>query len=306
MRPILFEILGWEIPSWHFFFALAACFAYVVALLCARYALSLGHARARVFLHALNGIFVVCYVSGWFGARALSIVVEQFEVQTAKQFAFALFSIGPMTFYGGACAAVVCGSVFAWRRGVDLRFGLDCGILGGVFALALGRVGCFLNGDDFGAPIPNQAHPPWWAVKFDILQDGGLYRYPVQLEEAFAALIIGVLGLFLFRRIYGTQCAAPVVERSGDSASIQSDYSETPVPQESLLLQSKMGSTAAWVALLAAGHRLFNENFRGDPRGLFFGTQISTSSGISLLIIGFCSYCLIRLRRSHSAVQTRR
>jgi phosphatidylglycerol:prolipoprotein diacylglycerol transferase len=272
VRPILFEIFGWGVPSWHFFFVLAALTAYLVALQCARRAVHAGYSPALHFLDSLSQVFVICYVSGWFGARALSIFVEQFDVQTPLQFVDALFSIGPMTFYGGAFAAVICGGLYVKRRGIQLKFALDCGIIGGVFALAVGRIGCHLNGDDYGLPLASQSNPPWWAVKFELLQDGGLYRYPVQLEETFASVLIGIFGLFLFSKCYLRKASSAVIFRSGH--------------------------TAAWVAILSAAHRFLNEVFRGDPRGMFFGTQISTSSGISLLIVCFCAYCLVRLRMS--------
>lgn len=270
MRPILFEIFGWGVPSWHFFFVLAAFTAFFMASWMARFAEKQNHPAATLFLDALSVIFVICYLAGWFGARALSIVIEQFDVHSVSDFIQALFSIGPMTFYGGACAAVVLGSLYAWRRGVDLKFALDCGILGGVFALGVGRIGCFLNGDDFGLPVANQSQPPWWAVKFDVLQDGGLYRYPVQLEETIASFVIGLIGILMFRKVYREQINSECLVQSG--------------------------RTAAWIALLSAAHRFLNEAFRGDPRGFFFGTQISTSSGISLLIVCFCAYCLLQLR----------
>lgn len=276
MRPILFEIFGWGVPSWHFFFVLAAFTAYAVALVCARRAAAAGYSPAELFIDSLSQLFVICYIAGWFGARALSIFVEQFDVHTLLQFVTELFSIGPMTFYGGAGLAVVCGALYVRQRKVDLKFALDCGVTGGVFALGVGRIGCFLNGDDFGRPLPDQSNPPWWAVRFELLQDGGLYRYPVQLEETLASFVIGGLGLYLFRKCYV----------SDSSASFSSVRKLQP------------GSAAAWVALLSAAHRFVNEGFRGDPRGLFFGTQISTSSGISLLIVAFCAYCLLRLRMS--------
>lgn len=280
MRPILFEIFGWEVPSWHFFFVLAAFIAFFVAWFCAKWALQKGHPVAPAFIDALPNVFVVCYVAGWFGARALSIVVEQFEVQSVSQFVVSLFQIGPMTFYGGALAAILCGLLFCRLCRISLPFALDCGVLGGVFALGVGRIGCHLNGDDFGLPVADQANPPWWAVKFSILQDGGLYRYPVQLEEALASFFIGCVGVWLFQRASCKPVSSTLaLEHSSWGAS---------------------GRTAAWVALLSSAHRFFNEIFRGDPRGFFPGTQISTSSGIALLIVIFCALCLARIRMQSS------
>lgn len=277
MRPILFEIFGWEVPSWHFFFVLAALTAYFIAKLCAQWAKVCDPVRADTFLEKLPNLFIICYLTGWFGARALSVVVEQLDVQGFFQFIEALFQLGPMTFYGGALAAVVCGLLYCWRSGLSLPFALDCGILGGILALGIGRIGCHLNGDDYGLPVSDQGNPPWWAVRYSLLDDGGIYRYPVQLEEAFASMVIFVVGLVLFRRAYSSQKQ----ETSQITRAVKPDAA---------------GWTAAWVALLSSIHRYFNEIFRGDPRGFFLGTQISTSSGIALLIVVFCALCLVRIR----------
>lgn len=277
MRPILFEIFGWEVPSWHFFFVLAACVAFLVARFCAGQAQKNTPTIANHFLEKLPNIFIICYGAGWFGARALSIFIEQLDVQGVSAFVAALFQIGPMTFYGGALAAVFCGLLYChWSR-VSLPFALDCGMLGGVVALGIGRVGCHLNGDDYGLPVADQLNPPWWSVRFPLLEDGGVYRYPVQLEETFASFFIFAVGWVLFRRSYALR-------------------QTTILPSPSTHLRITSGQTAAWVALLSAIHRYFNEIFRGDPRGFFPGTQISSSSGIALVIVIVCAVCLLRIR----------
>lgn len=288
MRPILFVIFGWEIPSWHFFFMLAAFSAFAATRLCARRMLLSGVAGSERLFDGLPNLFVVCYVSGWLGARALSIAVEQLEVTTFFDFVTQLFQIGPMTFYGGALGAVVCGLFFCRLKGISLPQALDCGMVGGVFGLGVGRIGCHLNGDDFGRAIADQSNPPWWAVTFPSLRDGGVYRYPVQLEETLASLLIGLFGVWMFFKMY--------------------------IPQGNQLAHShhhanhrNAGRVAAWMGLLTAAHRFFNEMFRGDPRGLFFGTTLSTSSGIALLIAIVSVIALIKIelrqRSTHSATE---
>jgi prolipoprotein diacylglyceryltransferase len=286
MKPILFEFFGWEVPSWHFFFVVAALVAYAIAHSAGRAAVRRGEEAAEVFLASLPQIFIVCYVSGWFGARALSIFVEQFDVTTFAGFVAALFSIGPMTFYGGAFAAVLFGVVFCQVRKVNLPVALDCGMLGGVAALGVGRIGCHFNGDDYGLPVADQAAPPWWSVRFEWLEDGGLYRYPVQLQETIASFLIVLLGFWIFNQTY------PIVDQ-------KKSHGSHPAAKR------LPGSVAAWTALLSAVNRFFNEAYRGDPRGFFFSTQISTSSGIALLVVIFCTVCLVRLRqRRHGAVHS--
>ena len=267
MRPILFEIFDWEVPSWHFFFVMAAFAAFFVARFCARRAESWGVSVATDFLDGLPTLFVICYLGGWFGARALSLFVEQMDVQGVSAFFSELFQIGPMTFYGGALCAIFLGVSYCWWRRISLPFAFDCGILGGVFALGIGRIGCHFNGDDFGAPVANQFNPPFWAVRFSILEDGGLYRYPVQLQETFFSFFLTCVGLWLFRRCYFHSPRAGATS-AGHANSVR-----------------WTGAPAALLGLLSAANRYVNEIFRGDPRGFFPGTQISTSSGIALLIV---------------------
>lgn len=275
MRPILFEIFGWEIPSWHFFFMLAGFVAFAVTRLCARRAFHVGVPGGERLFDSVPNLFVVCYISGWLGARALSIAIEQLEVTTFSGFVRELFQIGPMTFYGGALAAVIFGLFFCRFLGIPLRTALDCGMTGGVFGLAVGRIGCHLNGDDYGRAVADQSHPPWWAVSYPNLRDGGVYRFPVQIEEAAASVVIGLIGIWMFFNVYSSN--GKLHSGSGTSYS------------------SRAGQIAAWMGLLTAGHRFLNEMFRGDPRGFFPGTSLSTSSGIAILIAIVSVVSLIRI-----------
>jgi phosphatidylglycerol:prolipoprotein diacylglycerol transferase len=283
MRPILFEIFGWEVPSWHFFFMLAAFTAFAVTRLCARRAIRSGIAGAEKLFDAVPNLFVICYVSGWLGARALSIAVEQLEVTTFLGFLSQLFQIGPMTFYGGALCAVICGLFFCRFMGISLKLALDCGMIGGVFGLGVGRIGCHLNGDDFGLAIADQSNPHWWAVTFPSLRDGGIYRFPVQLEEALASFLIGLFGIWLFFKLHALKENSQA--RFGEASQF-----------------CGAGRVAALMGLLTAANRFFNEMFRGDPRGLFFGTTLSTSSGIALLIAIVSIIALIRIELQQRCV----
>ena len=146
---------------------------------------------------ALSRLFVICYVSGYFGARLLSIVVEEHaKAINAGEFLNLLFNFGPMTFYGGAILSAVCGAIYARIGNLPIVRLFDCAVPSGLLALSIGRIGCFLNGDDYGTAVnlAPGAIPPFWAVHFPNLGDG-LYRYPVQLMESFFAFIICLFGV---------------------------------------------------------------------------------------------------------------
>lgn len=253
MHPILFTLFGVPFPAWHAFFALAAAATYGFAHLL----LKCRGLQAELAL--FPRIFVTCYLSGWFGARALSILVEQLEVQSLNQFALELFRLGPMTFYGGFLLATLAGIAVAWphRREVSLRRMADACFPAALVGLGVGRIGCFLNGDDYGRVAANGS---WWALNFPNLNEDAL-RYATQLQEAGASFLIAGIGAWLW-------CRAP--ERL------------------------RPGQTACTVVLLSALNRFFNEFYRGDARGAFFGSELSTSQGVALLLCITASVLLFR------------
>lgn len=73
----------------------------------------------------------------------------------------ALFSRGGLVWYGGFLGGVLAVILTGWRRGVPMRATMHLVAPALAAAYAIGRVGCFMVGDDYGRPT---ALP--WAVKF--------------------------------------------------------------------------------------------------------------------------------------------
>ncbi len=248
MRPILFEFWGLAFPAWTVFFALAAIAAFFYV-----YSLLRLHSNIEILNHFKN-IFALCYVAGWFGARALSILIEQFDVKTPLHFMKELFQFGPMTFYGGALAAIFMGiSYIKWHK-LNLGFFADRCFPAGIFALGIGRIGCFLNGDDFGLAVPEQWNSANWAVVFPNLNDG-IARFPVQLEESLFSILFAALLYFSIKFI--------VVKK----------------------ISYRPGLIACFAIMFSSLHRFGNEFFRADYRGNFLDSGLSTSQGLALIFI---------------------
>jgi phosphatidylglycerol:prolipoprotein diacylglycerol transferase len=73
----------------------------------------------------------------------------------------ALFSRGGLVWYGGFLGGVIAVLLNSWRLKVPLRWTLDLAAPALPAAYALGRIGCFLVGDDYGRPTTLP-----WGVKF--------------------------------------------------------------------------------------------------------------------------------------------
>ena len=247
MLPILFSWGPLAVPSWHVFYALGALCAFIFLS-----RLSIKHCP-EVRPNDIVTLFVVCYVCGYFGARLLSILIEEPGVDGTKSILSALFKLGPMTFYGGGIAAFLAGWIVIRAKGLPFAKLFDCAIPSGLLALSLGRIGCFLNGDDFGKAVPIDpfGKVPIWAVTFPNLEDH-IARYPVQLAEASFALGCAV---FLGLRIKS-------------------------------LRQSFCPGIAGLLGLIAyANFRFFLEFLRDDFRGSILGSWLSTSQFISIMIL---------------------
>jgi phosphatidylglycerol:prolipoprotein diacylglycerol transferase len=187
------------------------------------------------------------------GAKVLMIVRDLPVYLAAPSNLFSLSVLSSAgDFYGGFIGALIASALFFWRD-ARLSFWRTADVCGPAIALgqAIGRVGCFMAGDDYGRP----SHVPW-AVAFtdpDAARIGGaplgIPLHPVQLYESMVCVVLFVVLLQLRRR------------RQFDGEMILA------------------------YTLLYAIARFVLEFFRGDAdRGFVFGGLLSTSQFIAVLL----------------------
>ena len=209
----------------------------------------------------LTELFLAIYVGGYLGARFISLLVEE-----KKKFPWEVLSnlitLGPMTFYGAFLGGSFLGLLYLRRKKIIL-IALDLGVSSTLLGLSIGRIGCFFNGDDYGIPASqlSSQEKPWWAVSFPnhaIL----LPRVPTQLIESLTTFLLALLLFMLLKK------------------------------------KRKAGVIGFLGILFYSISRFFIEFLRGDSRGTFFSSNLSTSQGISLILITVST--LILLRRNNS------
>ncbi len=243
MHPILLQWNNWIIPSWHFFLVLGICIAFVSAL-----RLSSKH-HPEVSGVDLRVLMAIIYVAGYLGSRGLSMWMFDEPVSS-------LWTFGRMTLYGGLLLGAFCGFIFVYMRRLPKQILWNLAGISILLGIGLGRIGCFLNGDDFGRVISFDSFYSFLGVSFPNLEDpeNGIIRHPVQLYESFFAL---GMGIFCYVRY-------PFLHKK--------------FPAFGFVL-------LAYYAVL----RFFTEFFRADNRGELFGTGLSPSQEISLLVLmGLC------------------
>jgi phosphatidylglycerol:prolipoprotein diacylglycerol transferase len=109
------------------------------------------------------------------------------------------FSGAGLVWYGGLIGGLLAAVIVCRLYKISIPMVLDAGAPAIAIGYAFGRMGCFLNGDDYGRPstLP-------WAMQFP---DGspptppGVSVQPTQLYESFSALLIFAILMYLRPRL---------------------------------------------------------------------------------------------------------
>lgn len=184
MYPVLFEIFGYQATSFGVLLALA--FLVGLWITSVRMAeLGLDPDKASTML--------VYMVVGGLGGSKLYFAIDVW-LREGEPFLSLLLSREGITFYGGLIGAFVVGAVGCRIHGLPIKAFADAGCIAVAVGQAIGRVGCFLNGDDYGrvTDVP-------WAVTFPEGSPPTLTPvHPTMLYEA--AWLVPVAAFLWWRR----------------------------------------------------------------------------------------------------------
>lgn len=174
--PVLFRIGTFEVTSFGAMVAIAA----LVGLSMFKREL-----RRSGLPDTAWDVGVVGIVGGLAGAKLLWIAEHFGE----EPFADLILSRGGMSWFGGFAGGLLAGIIVMRHRRLPLTAVLAAAVPALVVGHAIGRVGCFLVGDDYGRPseLP-------WAVAFpEGLPPTAVRVHPTQLYEALALLPIAAM-----------------------------------------------------------------------------------------------------------------
>ena len=101
---------------------------------------------------------------------------------------------GGLSFHGGVIGGAIAVIYFCWRRKIPVLRMSDTLMPSLSLGLAIGRIGCFLNGCCYGRST-NDA----WGIVFPVLHDG-IHRHPTQLYDSAFNFAITLLLLFPLKR----------------------------------------------------------------------------------------------------------
>lgn len=182
MYPTFFRIGNFDITSFGVLVAIGALVGlWVLGRELARSGLPASASDA-----AMAGVF-----GGLLGAKLLWVAEHLGE----EPFSDLLFSRGGMSWFGGLVGGVGTAVIVLWRQRVPIVAVLAAATPALAIGHAIGRIGCFLVGDDYGrrSGLP-------WAVAFPQgLPPTDVPVHPTQLYEAIALAVVAWL-LIRWRR----------------------------------------------------------------------------------------------------------
>lgn len=185
MYPVLFEVFGYPIST----FGLMLASAFLVGTWIAAYRMQ------ELGLDAEKASTILIYIMiGGIGGSKLYFAIDM-TIRSGSPISQFLFARDGITWYGGLIGGTLFGILGSWIHGLPIKKMADCVANAGPVGQALGRIGCFLVGDDYGKPTDHA-----WGIAFPEGAPPTFQKvHPTQLYEV-AWLVPVAIFLWLRRK----------------------------------------------------------------------------------------------------------
>lgn len=191
MHPVLFSFYGVEIRVWGILVGLAVCSGLWLAVRLAK--------GSEFDEETLQHYLLYAVAVGFIGARLWEAAFSWGEYAADPLRVLRLWE-GGLSIQGAVAANVVFACRYFSRRRLSVWRFADIAAPGLILGQAIGRIGCFFNGDAYGQPTD-----AWYGVSYQpgtpaYQAWGAQPLFPAELLEAGLDLAILAVLLFLFRR----------------------------------------------------------------------------------------------------------
>ncbi|MEE9219090.1 MAG: prolipoprotein diacylglyceryl transferase [Acidobacteriota bacterium] len=193
MHPVLFEIGGWQVPTYGVLLAATFLLGLRIALHYAR--------REGVSADAVLNLWLWVLLSGVIGAKITLYLIDlDYYLRNPAAFISSLRSAGVL--YGGLLLGLAVGLAYVHRQRLPLWKCLDLSAPALALGNALGRLGCLAAGCCYGRPTRLA-----WGLTFRDPQARSitgvpldLALHPTQILLSLSSLLIFLLLVYLYRR----------------------------------------------------------------------------------------------------------
>ena len=187
MYPVLFELPYFGIPITTFGLMM------VLGFLAAYWITAKRMEELNLDLEQASNMLLWCMIGGVLGAKVYYAVDTTLRGENASMIS-AFLSRGGMTWYGGLFGGLLAGAIGSRVHKLGVITFANAAATGCAIGQSLGRVGCFLVGDDYG-----KASDLPWAVTFP--EGAPPVHYPVHPTQLYEVLwLVPIAGLLWSRR----------------------------------------------------------------------------------------------------------
>jgi phosphatidylglycerol---prolipoprotein diacylglyceryl transferase len=173
MNPIAFQIGNLPIRWYGIFYAIGFLFAYLIVPKLAK--------SRNIRKIDIQNLFIYLIPFSIIGARLTYVLVNLNYYLKEPLEIFAIWN-GGMAFHGGLIAAIILVLIYCKKKNIHFYDVADILVIPLALALALGRIGNFLNSEFYG-PLTNLP----WGAKFNGVEGK---RHPTQIYESIKNLFI--------------------------------------------------------------------------------------------------------------------
>lgn len=197
MYPVLFTIGDFDIRLWGIFVSLGIIAGLWLAIVLA---------RGTEFTEEVFGDFLIWGIlAGFVGARLWEVAFS-WEQYVENPLHALMFWEGGLSIQGAVIGALIAALLYTRRNRLKFWRFADYAAPGLILGQALGRIGCFFNGDAYGQPTTS-----WYGVVYQpgtpaFAKWGNIPLTPAELFEAILDFaILGILLYFFKRRTFDGQ-----------------------------------------------------------------------------------------------------
>lgn len=271
-------------------------------------------------------IGIIALLTGVLGARVVHVLQDWKDYTSAPTLSENLLHMinlrrGGLVFYGGLLLATpACIAYGLWKK-VPIRRGMDIVAPTLMVGLAIGRIGCFMNGCCWGGPceLPWSVQFPYGSPPFEKQFDEGTLKVDESLvvRTVYDKVKLLTLALKHPRLIDKSELNTPELRARADSAHSHAVHPTQLYSTITALLIA--GVCVAYFTLAPAAGRVFGlmlvlegagrftiENLRVEPPVLALGRfawSMSMTIGVGLIIAGAVMLLVLRDRRTSTAQQ---
>jgi phosphatidylglycerol:prolipoprotein diacylglycerol transferase len=191
MYPILFSIGSFEFRVWGLLVSLGVLAGVWLTVRLAR--------GSEFTTETIQDYVIYGVLAGFLGARAWEVIFAWGEYRT-NPMEMLMFWQGGLSIQGAVVANVILAWWYFGRKRLSFHRFTDIAAPGLILGQAIGRIGCFFNGDAYGKPTE-----AWYGVVYQpgtpaFHAWGNIPLVPAELMEAGFDFVILTVLLWLFRK----------------------------------------------------------------------------------------------------------